>query len=199
MNIILILSVFDAEKLAQLRDPLRVAEAAIRLRPMVLKQDEIQMAAGAFAEKFSDILRRRRVLYGQDPFADVSIPREIVLARLGQVLLNAVLRMREQYLLRSLREEQLARALADAAGPLRSCAATLLEIEGHPAETPKAALQRVAASLGATRWEQALSTLSAARDRQLLPPGAAQRAFLDLIPLAEAMREQVQRLRQPRP
>lgn len=199
VNIILILSAFDAERLAQLRDPLRVAEAAIRLRPMVLLEGEIRTAAEAFAEKFSDILRRRRVLYGQDPFAGVAIPREVVLARLGQVLLNAVLRMREQYLLRSPREEQLARALADAAGPLRSCAATLLGIEGHPAETPKAALQRLAASFGATRWEQALSALSEARDRQLLPPGAAQQAFLDLIRLAEAMREHVQRLRQARP
>jgi hypothetical protein len=42
VNIILILSAFDAEKLARLRDPLRVAEAAIRLRPMVLVQDEIR-------------------------------------------------------------------------------------------------------------------------------------------------------------
>jgi hypothetical protein len=108
--------------------------------------------------------------------------------------------MREQYLLRSLREEQLARALADAAGPLRSCVATLLEIEGHPAETPKGALQRLAASVGATGWEQTLAAaLSEARDRQLLPPGASQRAFLNLIRLAEAMREKAQQLRQARP
>ena len=82
---------------------------------MILLESEIPAAAEAFAEKFSDILRRRRVLHGSDPFAGVSISREAAIGRLRQVCLNMVLRLREQYALRSLREEQAARAVADAA------------------------------------------------------------------------------------
>jgi predicted nucleotidyltransferase len=188
VNILLLLSAFDQNKADQLREPLRLAQAAIRLKTMFLLVSELEPAIAAFAVKFADIIRRRRVLYGEDPFAGVSISRGDAIVRLRQTLLNLTLRLREAYLTRSLREEQLVVMIAEMAGPLRSCAAALLELEGETTASPKEALHRVAASLpdGAKRAEE-VSQISEARQKQRLAPGVAAPTFFHLIELARLM------------
>jgi predicted nucleotidyltransferase len=189
VNLLLVLSAFDQQKADQLREPLRLAHAAIRLRAMFLLDSELRPAIEAFAVKFADIMRRRRVLYGDDPFAGISISRQDAIVRLKQILLNLTLRLREAYIARGLREEQLVATIADMAGPLRSCAATLLELEGKPAESPKEALHTVAASLpdGTARAEE-ISRISQAREERTLAPGTAAPTLFHLIELARAMR-----------
>lgn len=185
VNLILLLSAFDRGLADQLREPLRLAQAAIKLRVMFLLEDEIKPASQAFAVKFSDIARRRLVLYGEDPFASIAVSREDAISILKQRLLNLTLRLRETYIVRSLREEQLAAVIADAAGPLRACASTLLELEGHPAATPKEALEQIAKSSASAAHDVQLIT--EARQRHALPPGAAAPALFHLIELAHAM------------
>ena len=136
VNVVVVLAAFDRARADRLREPLRLAQAAVRLTAMFLLESEIGPAVEAFAVKFADLGRRRRVLYGADPFARLAIGRPAEAARLTQVLLNLVLRLRAAYLLRGLREEQLARVVADAAGPLRSCAATLIGLESPPGAAP---------------------------------------------------------------
>src|SRR6188508_3004619 len=68
VNVILLLTQFDQRCADAMREPLRVAQAAIRLSPMFIVEAEVPAAITAFAEKFSDILRRRRILFGSDPF-----------------------------------------------------------------------------------------------------------------------------------
>lgn len=185
VNLILLLATFDRAQVDQLREPLRLAQAAIKLRAMFLLQDELKPATRAFAVKFADIARRRLVLYGEDPFASVSVSRDDAIFRLKQTLLNLTLRLRETYIARSLREEQLAAVIADAAGPLRSCAATLLELEGSGAASPREALEQVASSLDGTLPDMQLVT--EARQRHTLPPGAAPQTLFHLIELAHVM------------
>jgi predicted nucleotidyltransferase len=194
VNVILVLAHFAQAKVDLLRDALRVAHAAIRLTPMFLLEEEIAPAATAFAQKFADILRRRCVVYGPDPFAGVSIPRGAIITRLKQVLLNLTLRLRELYVLRSLREEQLALVIAEMAGPLRSCAATLRELEGQPTTSPKEALARVASSLSVPEWQETLAHLSEAREQQRLPSGVAGLTVFRLIDLAQRIRARVDTL-----
>jgi predicted nucleotidyltransferase len=184
VNLILLLKTFDRSAADQIREPLRLAEAAIKLRVMFLLQDELEPASRAFAVKFADIARRRVVLYGEDPFASISVPRADAIFRLQQTLLNLTLRLRETYVARSLREEQLSTVIADTAGPLRSCASTLLELEGHPASSPKEALEQIASSLAAA---PGVELISEARQRHAAPPGAAAPALFHLIELAHAM------------
>lgn len=188
VNLLLVLSAFDQQKADRLREPLRLAQAAIRLRAMFLLESELHPAIEAFAVKFADIMRRRRVLYGDDPFAGLSIARGDAIIRLKQTLLNLTLRLREAYITRGLREEQLVAMIADMAGPLRSCAATLLELEGRPAESPKEALHQVAATLpdGSERAEE-ISRISEARQNRQLAPGVAAPTLFHLIELARSM------------
>ncbi len=188
VNVIVVLAKFDQSAADQLREPLRLAQAAIKLRAMFLLEEEVQPASHAFAVKFADVKRRRRVLYGDDPFAAISVSRDDSIFRLKQTLLNLILRLRESYISRGLREEQLTATIADAAGPLRSCAATLLELEGVAASSAKEALQQISASLpGAEDRKQELQLISEARQRQSLPAGAAAPTLFHLIELARLM------------
>jgi predicted nucleotidyltransferase len=149
VNLLLVLATFAPEKLAALRDALLKAEAAINLRVMFLLEGELASAAEFFAQKFADIRRRHRILLGKDLLASLAIPRSAEIFRLRQILLNLVLRMREAFVFRGRRSEQVVRILADALGPLRAACATLLELEGAPATDSDAAFASVAASSGA--------------------------------------------------
>lgn len=188
INLLVLLSVFDRAKADTLREPLRLTHAAIGLKAMFLLEQELRPASESFAVKFSGILRRRRVLYGVDPFLDLSISRDDAIRRLRQTLLNLVLRMREAYIARGLREEQLVTIIADAAGPLRSCASTLLELEGISFESPKAAFEKVAALLTNDSDSTTLiSLISESRQQKLFPPGVAAPTFFSLIELTRLM------------
>jgi len=194
VNLILLLANFDPTRAEALREPLRVAQAAIRLSPMFIVEAELPAAITAFAEKFSDILRRRRILSGADPFVGVTIPREVVIARLDQVLLNLVLRLREAYVMRGLREEQLALAVADAAGPLRSSAATLLELQGKPIRSGKEALETIVKLTANKEWHEVLPRLSEAREKRILPARVAGATLERLIEIAISVRADISRL-----
>ena len=182
----MVLEHFERGGAEALRTPAAVAHAAVRLSAMYLLREEVGAAAEAFAQKFADVRRRRRVLYGEDPFAAVVISRPALLRRLDQVLLNLTLRLRAAYITRGLHEEQLVGVVADASGPLRTAAASLLELEGQPPRSPKEALARVAGSLG-TDWAPVLAHMSAARERRLASAPAAE-TVVRLIELARLMR-----------
>ncbi len=198
VNILLVLKKFEAARADQVRDPLRLAHAAVQLNAMFVLENEVPAAMEAFAVKFADIAARHQVLYGADPFSTSGASREALIRRLKQVLLNLQLRMRERYVMLSLREEQLVLVIADAAGPLRASAASLLQLEGHGAHsqglTPKLALESVAASLNDPAAMEALHTMSTAREQMHLSPGQAAPALIKLLELIEAMRARVERL-----
>lgn len=185
LNLILVLSDFVQDRMDRLREPLRTGYAAARLSVLFLLETEIKTAADAFAVKFSDIGHRHKVLIGLDPFTDLKVSRSAHLFRLRQVLFNLILRLRSQYMLRSLREEQLVLLVADAAGPLRSAAYSLLELEGRAAPSPKEALERFASSLSATEWKEILPRLSTARETRSLPAGTAGPTLFRLMELAQ--------------
>ena len=187
VNLLLVLRTFQRRQVDQVRDALRVARAAIRLGVMFLREDEIQHALEAFAVKFDDILSRHRILYGKDPFKSLAISRSSSILRVKQVLLNLELRLRERYALIGLQEEQLAFVIADFAGPLRACAATLLRIQGQTVENPKTALQQVVSRLNETRFNELLKLISEAREQGALDVEVAERVVFDMMDLVDRM------------
>jgi predicted nucleotidyltransferase len=188
VNVLILLSAFDPRNAEKLREPLREAVAAIRLSAMFLLESELQPAMDAFPVKFGDIVRRHVVLCGSEPFAGKSVPREKAVACLKQTLLNLTLRMREAYVARGLREEQLAFLVSDMTGPLRACAATLLDLKGTPASSGKEALAKVAATLLKSPADSELmDRISQARQMRALPAGSACATFRSLIDLAHEM------------
>jgi predicted nucleotidyltransferase len=194
VNVILVLSAFERDRADRLRDALALAHATVRLSAMFLLAEEVSAAAEAFAQKFDDVRRRHRVLWGRDPFAALTPSRTALVTRLNQVLLNLTLRLRAAYVGRSLREEQLVSVVADAAPPLRTAAASLLELEGRPAASPKAALREVATAVAGPLAEGTLVRMSQARDTGALAAGVAGDTVLELIALARGLRARLRGL-----
>jgi predicted nucleotidyltransferase len=194
INVIVVLRAFDIDRMDKLREPLRVAVVAARVAPMFVLESELAAAESAFAVKFTDIGHRRRVLYGDDPFAGLAIPRAATIARLRQVLLNLLLRLRERYVSLSLEEDRLALVLANMAGPLRAAAASLLSLEGQPHMAPREALAAVAKSEDAGRFATALQLLSQMRETGEASPGGARDATIALLDLIPRMLARVAKL-----
>ena len=161
---------------------------------MFVLEAELPAAAEAFAVKFDDIARRHRVLYGDDLIARLTVSRESKKIRLRQILMNLALRLRQQYATTSLREEHLATVIADSAGPLRSAAATLLEIEGQSVTSPRQALESVVAGLAGGDWPQTLRQIGDVRDSGRLPPGVAGPLMFRLMALAEELLRRAERI-----
>lgn len=191
VNLLLLLKRFDRDRADPVRDPFRTAHAAMRLDVMFLLESEIEPVMDAFAVKFADILTRRRVLFGPDPFADLVIPAEAIRRRTIQVLLNLMLRMRERYVLVSLREEQLALVAADVAGPLRACAASILSLEGRPAVSPREALAVILAEPGCPQGSDVVNLIDTVRREGSLPPGTAGPLMFSLMGLAAFMYQRI--------
>lgn len=194
VNLLLVLSLFDSSKAGAIRGQFSLAGSAVRLTAMFLLESEIQAASELFAQKFSDILRRHRVLYGPDPFAGVTIPRASIISRLKQVLLNLTLRLREAYVERGSTPERVSAIIADSAGPLRSCAATILFLEGKPGSHPKEALINFVTSLNEPGWDQVLAHISETRERGPLSPEVADATLFRLVELAQRLRVRVEAL-----
>ncbi len=184
VNVLVVLDALNRSQMDAFREPLRVAHAALNLQVMFVLTPELGEAAEAFANKFDDIRRRHVILHGDDVVKTLTISRDALVRRVRQVLLNQTLRLRDAYAERSLREEQAAAAIADAAGPLRAAAATILELEGSAAPDPKAALAALAAG---SEHAAVLRYMSDAREKKLLEPGIAASVLFDVARLAEWM------------
>lgn len=189
VNVLVVLRGFDRARADRMREPARTALAAIQLHAMFVLADELPAAAEAFAVKFQDILTRRVVLVGEDPLRGLSIPRQRIIERLRQDLLDVSIRLRATYVLVSLREEQLARVIAEAAAPLRAAAAAIAVLDGSPAANPKEALSALATTLPGGPWTDVLAGLSDAREDARLPPGVGAGLLMRVIDLAVALRE----------
>ena len=195
VNLLILLEHFDPARVDSFRAPLRAANVAVRAQAMFLLKDELAEASELFAVKFNDIASRHRILFGNDPFADFSVDPAALARRLREVLLNLAIRLRERYTLISLREEQLAREIAECAGPLRSAAFSLLclrgEIRKESATSPRAALELVVASLGEKEFIDVVALLPSVREGLPLPAGVAGSALLTLSRLASHLQREL--------
>jgi len=191
VNLIFVLERFDPVQAASFQGALQMATAAIRASVMFLLEQEIAAAVDAFAVKFADIGRRRRVLVGEDPFAGRAPSRDAITRRIRQTLLNLELRLRERYTLIGEDESRMALVVADMSGPLRTIAAALADLEGRPAASPKAALAAFVAGWPETTWQTLLGNISSARQTRTLPPGAARDTLLGVMALADRLRQRL--------
>jgi predicted nucleotidyltransferase len=191
VNVVVVLARFDPARLAAIGDGYRMAHAAIRLSAMFILETEISAASEAFAVKFEDIASRHEVLHGEDPFAQLQIPREAAVRRLHQVLLNLTLRLREHLALSSAYPERLANTAADAVGPLRACAATLLSLEARTNLAPREALRRIAEETGT---KEALAAIEAARETGAVPEAGGEATLAAALELAACLAARAERL-----
>lgn len=162
VNLVMVFSHLDLDRVKAWRPQVELLVAAIDLQPLILLEDEIPAAAEAFAVKYFDILHRRRVLHGTDPFATLEISDEALQRRVSQVLLNLAMRLRHTMLFGN--DAGRTHALVDAIGPLRASAVALLELMRQPLKEPREALLSYAAQHGATALIEQLQALRVSGD-----------------------------------
>jgi hypothetical protein len=196
VNLILVLTEFTPRMADTLREPLRLGQAVARLAVMFLLESEVAAAVNAYPVKYLDISHRHRILHGSNPFEGLSFSRDACVFRLKQVLLNLRLRLRSLYVLRGLNEEQLVLVVADAVGPLRSCAATILELEGRSPPSPREALEQILPEDSA--WHEVMNHLSQARQTRTLEAGVAGKTLFQVMELTELLLSRVGKLAQER-
>jgi predicted nucleotidyltransferase len=194
VNVAVVLTAFDPARVAGLRPALERAHAAVRLEVLWLVHTEAAAAADAFPVKFDDILRRHRMLHGAYPFEGLTVSRQATIARLRQVLLNQILRLRAAFAVDGGREERLALRVADAAAPLRVSAADILELEGGPVLAPREALAQVAEGWSSPARAAVLAAISEARQTRHLEPGRAAETLLGVMDLAGYLHQRASRL-----
>ena len=187
VNLLLVLRRYVPARAKLLRNELATAEAAILLRVMFLAHDEIPAACEAFAQKFSDIVRRRVVLLGSDPFAGLVVPHAAQVRRLRQVLLNLLLRLREVHTGQVDGSRPALLMMADSTGALRSSAMLLRQLEGKASPTPKQALLQVAKEVGGGKLEGEIAKLSVLRENAMLPAIDAEQVMIAMMELTDAM------------
>jgi predicted nucleotidyltransferase len=191
VNLVVVLRDADPARLEAVGSAYRLARATIRLSAMFLLESEIAAAAEAFAVKFADIVQRHRVLFGPDPFAGLAVDRAAALHRLRQVLVNLTLRLRERLVMAAPFPEQLALAAADAVGPLRAAAATLLGLEtGEAPPHPREALAGIVREGG---LEDRLALLNAARETGTAEAGGIP-SVAAAIAIAQLLQQRADRL-----
>jgi hypothetical protein len=193
VNVILVFSNLDSAALERFAPKLAFARASAPIVAMFLKESEIPAAVELFAQKFSDIHRRHKPLFGRDCFSGAKPSREATILRLRQVLLNMTLRLRESFSERVSQPDRLVAAVADFASPLRACAATLRELKGQPILPPKEALEQFVADDNGKdgSW---LIHVSEARQQRPLENAAAIATVKALLATAERMRAVVESL-----
>ena len=179
VNIVMVFSHLDLDRVKAWRSQVELLVAAANLQPLILLDDEIAAAAEAFAVKYFDILHRRRVLHGTDPFATLVISNEALQRRVSQVLLNLALRLRHTLLLGN--DAGRAHALVDAIGPLRASAGALQELARQPRTEPREALLSLAAQHGATALIEQLQTLRISGDPVVANSTGLLAALIDFV------------------
>lgn len=194
LNLLFIVDAFRQDLVDPIRVALQTAQAAAKAQVMFVRRAELEVAAEAFALKFADISRRHKILYGENLVAGLTPSRKAVVRELKQALLNLTIRFRGRYAAVSLREEQLTLVIAEAAGPLRAAAASLLVLEGRQAVSPKEALETIVQALGWDNGPEMLRSISEAREKGTLPAGVGPALLFRMIELAQALGDRVERL-----
>lgn len=76
---------------------------------------------------------------------------------------------------------------------MRSCAATLVKLEGGALCSPKAALRQLVAEWGEPHLTEAVERLSEAREQGRLAPGTAEGLVFDLLELVDRLRARAEK------
>jgi predicted nucleotidyltransferase len=141
VNILIVFRSVAIEVLDRAAPQVRQGALEFRLAAMLATEADLRDLADVFPIKFQDMQRRHKVLWGEDPFPKVTVPREHLRLRCEQELHNLSLRLRQGYVQRTDRPELLQAALSRAVSSLLVNLGVLLELKtGKPAENKQDAL-----------------------------------------------------------
>jgi hypothetical protein len=148
--------------------------------PLLMSEEEVSGSADSFPIEFRDMQQRRRVLFGTDPIADLTVHDTHYRAQVEHELRTNLLRLRQQG----------AGVLSDHAALLALCAASVstfcvlgrhaLALAGiEPPAERRAVVRELAAATGADM--RSFETLLDIREKPAADPGDAGELFADYL------------------
>jgi hypothetical protein len=190
VNLMTVLTNVDRATFGRLSGDYRAAHAAARISCMFIRLDEIPAAYRSFAVKFEDIANRRRILFGDDPFAGIEMSADDMRRRVREDLLNLALRLRERTIFHSAAPEQFEALIFEVSAAVRVAAAAILWLEGAPGLAPREALERLLQS-GEKRWLRTARTISEVRQNLAVSRQSMLSAVDDLHDITAWMRKRI--------
>ncbi len=116
--------------------------------PLVLTRQELQRSADVFSIEMLDMQHRHRVLFGDDPLADLQIPMHLHRAQLEYELREKLILLRERFLLEASRPRHLWDLLLGSLPALATLFRHTLIALGEPAaKSKREAIQALATRL----------------------------------------------------
>jgi predicted nucleotidyltransferase len=145
VDVIVVLKDDARDKLEAIGPALLVASTSARIEAMILVASEIPRAADVFPLLYDDVLDRRVVLHGEDPFASLQIADTHRRLRIEQELREARIRLRLVLSEAPRLPRRLAGAVARKKKQLRSPLHALLKLRGTPVDADLASVMKAAA------------------------------------------------------
>ena len=148
INVVVLLTETSTAALGKIAPILRAAWRARRVEPFIITPGEVASLSVTFPTKLLDIANCHIVLAGDDPFAGLTVPREMIRQRIEQSLRNIELRLRRRYVSIYDDPASLGNTLAETAAALKVELGALLELAGKdkPGSLTTAAVLRAAAA-----------------------------------------------------
>jgi hypothetical protein len=97
INLLIILEHADIMALKSIIEPVTIGRSE-RIAPLFLSTADLLKVAEAFPLKFLSIRESHKLLYGNNPFAEIEICKEALHRRCQQEMVNLLMRLRRHYL-----------------------------------------------------------------------------------------------------
>lgn len=134
--------------------------------PLFLSAEDLRVSADVFSIELLDMQQNRRVLYGSDVIAPISVPMNLHRIQVEHDLRTLLLKLRQHFLLAELNEAALRTAAADSSSSVLALLRhTLIDFDEKPPASPDEVFARIAALTGADA--SAFAAIYRLRDRHV--------------------------------
>ena len=131
INVLCVLDRVDAKSLAESEPIFRWLHEQKATAPLLMDERDVSMSTDCFPIEFQDMKEARRVLYGKDVVAEMTIDFSFYRARLEYELRSKLLRLRHQATPLLADREKLVRLCADSLSTFLILSKHALRISGH--------------------------------------------------------------------
>ena len=132
INVLCVLDHVDAKSLAQSEPIFRWLEEQKAAAPLLMDERDVAMSSDCFPIEFQDMKEARRVLYGKDVVAGMTIDFSFYRARLEYELRSKLLRLRHRATPLLSDRDRLVKLCADSLSTFLILSKHALRISGHP-------------------------------------------------------------------
>ena len=148
VNVVILLDKVTVKALDSIVPIIQAGVRDFRLTAMLMSESDLRRSTEVFPVKFLDMQRHHRILWGKDPFSNLTVSRDRLRLRCAQEITNLSLRLRQFYVQRSHRPELLESTLTRAISSFLAGLNTLVELRTGQSASDKSSIIEAVAEIG---------------------------------------------------